>query len=281
MKRSKRLSTSILRKLGLKAEHSINRQLNAENERESPTHETSSPPPITRAVIEIPTFLDEYRVTQKQQHSDNKKALWVTAATALGAFIYAAIAAYQYCEMRKANRLTLQALSGTQGAIIEPLGSMPRDKPADGSIALEFTNSGKVSAHAFEINLWIVAKSLPTLVENRQHRTPRSDKANSIPPTVPSFTDPFHVDCRGITWLQSDGSDLRMAKETVIVEGAFSYLNGIEEIPKREDFCWAWIDTSTIPSEFGLGSGPNWLRCSILPWLAAAITEAHKEQTKK
>lgn len=106
MKHLRQLLASILRRLGSQVENPINQQPSAENERESPTLETSGTPPIARAIFDIPTtVIDEYRAAQKQQHRDNEKAFWVTLAAVAGAFLYAAIAAFLLYEMRTANEL--------------------------------------------------------------------------------------------------------------------------------------------------------------------------------
>lgn len=110
MKHLRRLLTSIRRKSGLRAEHPINQQPNAENEGEPPSNETERTQQSLRTIVDIPeSILKEYRAYQKQTHRENRTAQYLALAAVLGAWIYAGIAALQWCQMRQATVATQRA----------------------------------------------------------------------------------------------------------------------------------------------------------------------------
>src|SRR6266849_2671954 len=107
MKRSKRLFRSIQKKLNSKVEHPTSEQPKAESERNPANPEPNRIPPITRTIVEISdSTLEEYRTNQKQQYRENKINRGIAIAAVLGAWLYAAIAAFQWAAMLNSNNLT-------------------------------------------------------------------------------------------------------------------------------------------------------------------------------
>jgi len=119
MKHLRQLSTWTLRKLGLKVEHPINQNPSAQNEREPPNPETSGTTPITRIIEDVrDTIIQEYQRSQNEQRAENHRNRTIAKWAVAGAWIYAGIAAFQWSELRMANRQSSEALKITERAYV-------------------------------------------------------------------------------------------------------------------------------------------------------------------
>jgi hypothetical protein len=84
-----------------------------------PANQAGNTPPIARTIIEIPdSVVQEYRTNQKENQRENKINRRIAIAAVVGAWIYAAIAVFQWCEMRAANRETTQTLHVNERAFL-------------------------------------------------------------------------------------------------------------------------------------------------------------------
>jgi hypothetical protein len=150
MKHLRRLLTSILRRLGLRVEHSINQNPSAGNEREPTNHETERPEQILRPIVDIPeTVLEEYRANQKAQHRENRSARNIALAAVIGGWVYAGIAALQYCAMLATNRTAQTTLRVTERAYVNVQFVEPVEPLQLGSTreaAIHYENTGLTPA---------------------------------------------------------------------------------------------------------------------------------------
>lgn len=77
--------------------------------------QASGAAPVARPFVQIPdSIMEEYRTGQKQQHRDNRISRWITGAAVAGAWIYAAIALFQWCTMQSQTSIFQSELSETQ-----------------------------------------------------------------------------------------------------------------------------------------------------------------------
>ncbi len=72
---------------------------------------TSEKAPFLRTPVEIPdAILKEYRASQEKGHRENKINRWIAIAAVAGAWLYAGIAVFQWCEMRETNSTSQNTL---------------------------------------------------------------------------------------------------------------------------------------------------------------------------
>src|SRR5579862_4687858 len=106
MKHSSIWFASILKKLGLRAEHPISENPKAENEGHPANDNAGESTPIARTIEDVrDTIIREYQRSQKEQSAENRKNRTIACAAVLGAYLYAGIAAFQWCTMRTNNEL--------------------------------------------------------------------------------------------------------------------------------------------------------------------------------
>ena len=114
----KHLSTwfaSILKRLGLKAEHPISENPKAENEREPANPETSGTAPIARTIEDVrDSVIQEYQRSQQEQRTENHKNRTIAKWAVLGAWMYAGIALFQWLTMQSQTSIFQNQLTEAQ-----------------------------------------------------------------------------------------------------------------------------------------------------------------------
>jgi hypothetical protein len=130
-------------------EHSISKQPQTENEGK-PANQQGNGAPITRAIEDVrDTIIQAYDRNQQEQNAENRKNRTIAKWAVAGAWIYAGIAAFQFCEMRAANDLIQKQLEATDRPWIKVVGAVPNHP-------LIFHGAGSISAHGDDfVNLGI------------------------------------------------------------------------------------------------------------------------------
>jgi hypothetical protein len=206
---------------------------------------------------------DERRQNEANQERRHRQNLGVQKALILGtwlafvtAAIYAAIAAYQSCQIRqqaiaahdtlceiqKQTALMRRQLAGTLGALIPQKSPFPNQLSNDpvergfNGIALSFINLGKVDALDFRANVTLARKLLPNYTpigkpQKQEISKPRIvpfERIGNIPSSIPGSV---YSDQPGIKFDVSDFTDVDMRRlqnwqETIEISGYFEYDNG-------------------------------------------------------
>lgn len=90
-------------------------QIQAGDEGKPADNKRADTTPIARAIIEVrDSILQEYRANQQTQHRENQANRRIATAAVVGAWIYAAIAAFQWFAMLAANK---QSATGVGAAV--------------------------------------------------------------------------------------------------------------------------------------------------------------------
>ncbi len=111
---------------------------------------TARPSPVARSVIEIPqSVLDEYRTNQKKQKRDNKKNPHIARAAVWGAFIYAAIAVFQWLEMNKTVTQTQELVKSANIQVEKMIESNRTNREALTSVQRAFITAGNMAVGRF------------------------------------------------------------------------------------------------------------------------------------
>ncbi len=118
--------------------------------------QTSSAPPIARTIIEIPeSILQEYRRDQKKQHRDNRKNRTIAWLAVVGAWFYATVTTFQYCEMKTATTAAKNSADSSFASVRAWLDiadwSVPEPEWINKGIGKKLANVGKTSALVPEI----------------------------------------------------------------------------------------------------------------------------------
>ncbi len=98
---------------------------------------------------------------QDQQHSDNKTLIRVTRAAVAGAWIYAAVAAFQYCAMVQANRETDRNFRASERPYVSignrdgTIAELSWTKDSKPTIRLYFFNAGRSPALNFTVSAMV------------------------------------------------------------------------------------------------------------------------------
>lgn len=170
MKRSNTWFTSILKKLGLRAENPISENPKAENEGQPSNQKTNGAAPVTRTIIDVPdSVIQEYYRNQKEQRRDNRKNRTIAWLAVAGAWIYAAIAAFQWCAMRTANTQNAGNFVASQRPYVSigtkdgTLGNFSEIANAQGKLTvfLHFHNGGNLPASRFNVQLFAATGPTP------------------------------------------------------------------------------------------------------------------------
>ena len=110
MKHLKQLLALIRQRWASRVERPINQQPKAGNERNPTDTNTEWTAPVTQTIEDVrDTIIQKYQRSQKEQQSEDRKNRTVTKFAVAGAWIYAAIATFQWCEMRQPRRLPKKA----------------------------------------------------------------------------------------------------------------------------------------------------------------------------
>lgn len=240
---------------------------------------SNSYPPKVEAIVSF----DQKTVTDaKAQHAEDhttqesiKKAAWCAF---VAASIYALIAAYQGCLMRRATVATEKAaiaakeqadlawfsVEATQSAsfkineIVPTIGDFWRAYVA---------NMGKGTAPRFELSYSIIHQSYPD-GEIIDQRGPYSVNRAEVLPTDPTKGTDVVFDFQTPGYTQ-ENRILTSAIETFKLQGVMSYDNGFKR-SVSEPFCWEtypWTDTRA-----------GWEDCNLAQSSLRKAHEAHQNK---
>ena len=220
----------------------------------------SSPQPI-RVIID--SALPPASPTEEQKARENRneqregRRFFVECLTAFLVLIYATVALFQWCAMRKTNTLTAKAMwinqqmftlnkqmfSAYQAAGFECQMAPPRDS-RDPWVILSCTNEGNVAARNLVAQLTFVRKNSAGRIEQRIARTVNRDLIikGGIVQQLFHVSLPYDPNA----WAQQDFS----------ASASLAYQNGLE--PVTQHFCWKLIVTAANGSM-------SWTDCDNAP----------------
>jgi hypothetical protein len=128
MKLSKPLFQSILKKLGLRAEHPISEQKPAADEGNETEQNRCDAAPVTRTLIDIrDSIIEELHSNQKQEHADHKSNRTIAIIAVVVAAGYALVTLLLWCEAREANDLSRQNAIASERPWLGPFAGTIED----------------------------------------------------------------------------------------------------------------------------------------------------------
>jgi hypothetical protein len=135
----------IVQKLTSSQPEPIEQQKSPNDEREPATNQKYEYREVCRSIEKaVSTVTKAYDTGQKEQHSDNKKLLIVTIGAVAGAWIYAGIALFQWCEMR--NSVEQQVIINRPVLLNDGMKALESKDGYPAKIQLTIFNFGKTVA---------------------------------------------------------------------------------------------------------------------------------------
>jgi hypothetical protein len=161
-------------------------------------------------------------------------------------------------EARAANDLTSKAMKGNLGAVVDFSQSMQYPDWERQLLEIQFVNRGKVDATDFEAEVEIVRETLP----ERQILARETFKIGGKGTIVPT-NRPLNRNMIMRSASTKDGELVRQTRETVIVRGRFSYMDGFEKTAGT--FCNQLLELHFASAN--RGSEIGWRNCEDVPRL--------------
>jgi hypothetical protein len=227
--------------------------------------DTSGGAPVIRTIIEIPdSIIQEYRRNNEEQKSENRKnhtiAIWAVA----GAWIYATIALFQWCEMRKtvreqitANGIATENLRTTERAYI--VMKSPTEGTNQGRLVLRIMNTGRLPASEINTTIYVARERFPEVsafgfekicVEHKYGLPPGIDNSERLR----IILDP---------WSDADWEAIVNHTQAIFVGVSLTYNDGFKADPPMP---YEWCTQSSYDS---VGKELNWITCPVgqIQWL--------------
>jgi hypothetical protein len=205
------------------------------------SREISVDVPIRIAVETFPSPTERQEAREGRKEGRDRFNLIVQAVTALLVFVYATVVILQYCQLRKANQLTQDALLLNREVVRADLGAyVDADMgfaALGNTVNVGFVNHGKTNT-TLTAHYEITIESLPG---ESPLRTVTSENITDFVPREGEPAMPNH-------FYEINGFDLeayRAVKQAIRVSGTFRYDDGFGEIFSKQ-FCLVTSNFGTM-----------------------------------
>ncbi len=257
---------------------SIKKQPEASSERKPSADDTSGSAPVVRAIIEIPdAIIQEYRRNNQEQERENSKNRTIAKWALAGAWIYAAIAVFQWCATRQANALTRKLVQGTVAPLVICSVDAQRVVPRELTVEVVCPNSGLTIADDVNGTVTITSEKFPEGTVLAHHSYQFGGKGVVIQPHEPEpkkWTYPLE----GFSEAEEMPRIINW-QEIIIADGSVNYSDRIGGTVTRP-FCQVYANYTILFPDYHEGFHDGSCQ-EILPRLRTALKHKQEDEQQK